>query len=96
MATANFNVKNSGPGGAWFAVTSAGVDFIAIRSNSNNHPFFVTTGSSTPNASVIGYKVTDADEFWVDVPVTENYYVRVPGNVPPETRIDVFYVLTSP
>lgn len=95
MATANFDVKTVGAGGIWFAVTSAGVDFIRIRSNTPGHAFFVTNGSSTPSASVIGYKV-DCDDFWVDVPVADNFYVRTPTNVPPDTRIDVFYLPTTP
>lgn len=94
MATANFNPHTLGVGGNWFAVTSAGVDFIRIRSNTNNHPFFVTTGSSLPAQSVVGYKVSDCDEFWVDVPVADNFYVRCPTNIPPNSRIDVFYVLS--
>jgi hypothetical protein len=204
MATANFNLDAED---GWTAVTVAGVDFIRIRSNTNNHAFFVTSAASPPantttdavaatgtitfggqpiadetvtvgsqvfvfkasaagalevtiggtaaitrdnltakiNANsavvtalssgstlinltavtagtagnsivlteaatnvtvsgagtlaggaaavpaVIGYKVT-CEEFWVDVPTTELYYVRNAENVPQNTRIDVFYI----
>lgn len=88
MATANFFIDAED---GWTAVTSAGVDFIRIRSNTPKHAFFVTTGSSTPAATVTGYKVT-CEDFWVDVPVTDNFYVRVAENLPQETRFDVFSV----
>lgn len=90
MATANFDIDAED---GWVAVTSGGVDFIRITSNTPKHAFFVTNDSSTPAATVIGYKV-HCDDFWCDVPVTGNFYVRVPGNVPQNTRIDVFYVAT--
>lgn len=45
MATANFNLDAED---GWTAVTAAGVDFIRIRSNTNNHAFFVTSAASPP------------------------------------------------
>ncbi len=90
MATANFNI-NAEDG--WTAVTAAAVDFIKIRSNTPGHAFYVTTGSSTPANTVIGYKI-QGEEFWCDVPVADNFYVRVLENLPQNTRFDVFYVLT--
>jgi hypothetical protein len=92
MATANFFIDAED---GWVAVTSAGVDFIRIRSNTPKHAFFVTTGVSLPAASVIGFK-TICDEFWCNVPVGDNFYVRTQENLPQETRIDVFYVPTGP
>lgn len=92
MATANFFIDAED---GWTAVTAAGVDFIRIRSNTPNHAFYVTTGSETPASTVIGYKV-HCDDFWCDVPVTENFYVRTIENLPQETRFDVFYVATTP
>lgn len=92
MTTANFDLDAED---GWVAVTSAGVDFIRIRSNTPNHAFFITTGSSTPANTVIGFK-QHCDEFWCDVPVTDNFYIRLAENVPQPTRIDVFYVLTTP
>lgn len=92
MATANFSIDAED---GWTEVTSAGVDFIRIRSNTPSHAFYVTTGSSTPATTVIGYKV-QCDDFWCDVPVTDNFYVRVIENLPQETRFDVFYVATTP
>lgn len=93
MATANFSIDAED---GWVAVTSAGVDFIRIRSNTPKHAFFVTTDASTPASTVIGYKQQCDDGFWCDVPVTDNFYVRVAENLPQDTRIDVFYVLTTP
>jgi hypothetical protein len=93
MATANFFIDAED---GWTQVTSGDVDFIRIRSNTPKHAFFVTTGSTTPASSVIGYKVI-CDDFWVDVPTTtgEFYYVRLMENIPQETRIDVFYIATT-
>ena len=71
------------------------VDFIRIRSNTPNHAFFVTTGSTDPASTVIGFKQT-CEEFWCDVPITDSVYVRLAENVPQNTRIDVFYVATTP
>jgi len=90
MATANFSIDAED---GWTEVTSASTSFVKIRSNSPSHAFFVTTGSSTPAASVVGYKV-QCEEFWCDVTVADNYYVRVAENLPQETRFDVFFVLT--
>lgn len=90
MATANFFI-NAEDG--WTAVTSAGVDFIQIRSNTPNHAFFITTSPSAPASSVVGYKVT-CESFWCDVPVADNFYVRLAENLPQNTRIDVFFVST--
>lgn len=92
MATANFFIDAED---GWTAVTSDGVDFIRIRSNTPKHAFYVTTGDTTPAATVIGYKV-QCDDFWCDVPVAENFYVRTIENLPQETRFDVFFVTTSP
>jgi hypothetical protein len=92
MATANFSIDAED---GWTAVTSAGVDFIKIRSNTNKHAFFVTTNPTTPASTVIGYKVT-CEDFWCDVPVADNFYVRVMENLPQETRFDVFFVATTP
>jgi hypothetical protein len=88
MATANFTIRAED---GWTAVTSDPVTFIRIRSNTPNHAFFVTTGSSAPAASVIGFK-QQCDEFWCDVPVADNFYVRCAENLPQGTRIDVFYI----
>ena len=88
MATANFFIDAED---GWTAVTSASVSFIRIRSNTPKHAFFVTTGQSTPASTVIGYKVT-CEDFMVDVPVSDNFYVRVAENLPQETRFDVFSV----
>lgn len=90
MATANFNI-NAEDG--WTAVTAAAASFIRIRSNTPNHAFFVTTGSTPPAATVIGYKV-QCDDFWCDVavPTGELYYVRASENLPQNTRFDVFYI----
>jgi hypothetical protein len=87
MATANFNLDAED---GWVAVTSNPTNFIRIRSNTPKHPFFVTSGSSTPASTVIGYKV-HCEDFYCDVEVTDNYYVRIGENVPQNTRIDVFY-----
>lgn len=92
MATANFDIDAED---GWVAVTSGGAAFIKIRSNTPNHPFFVTTGSSAPAASVIGFKV-HCEEFWCDVSTTENYYVRTLENLPQNSRIDVFYIAPTP
>lgn len=91
MATANFSIDAED---GWVAVTSAGTNFVRIRSNTPNHAFFVTSAASLPAATVTGYKVQCAEGFWVDVPNTDNYYVRIPENLPQETRIDVFFILT--
>lgn len=90
MATANFTID---PEDGWTAVTSAGVNFIAIRSNTPNHAFYVTSAASLPAATVVGYKV-QCHEFKVNVPTTDNYYVRSAENQPRGTRIDVFYIAT--
>lgn len=92
MATANFNINAEN---GWTAVTAAGVDFIRIRTNTPRHAFFVTTSPTLPAASVIGYKVL-GEEFFVDVPVSDNFYVRFEPNLPQDTRVDVFYILTTP
>lgn len=87
MATANFNIQ---PDDGWVAVTSAGVNFIKIRQYPKTQPFYVTTGSSTPAATVRGYRV-DCEEFWCDVTVTDNFYVRAVSPKPDlDLRIDVF------
>ena len=91
MATANFNIQ---PDDGWVAVTAAGVNFIKIRQYPKSQPFYITTGSSTPALTVRGYLV-DCEEFWVNVPVADNYYVRAVSAKPDQDlRIDVFSVLT--
>jgi len=91
MATANFEIKAED---GWTAVTSADNSFIRIRSNTPNHAFFVTTGSSLPAATVIGYKV-QCKEFWCNVAAGTGvrYYVRTAeGRPTPTNRIDVFTI----
>lgn len=91
MATANFNIQ---PQDGWVEITSAGVDFIRIHQYPETQPFYVTTGSSTPAATVRGYRV-DYAEFWCNVPVADKFYVRTTNPKPDlPLRIDVFYVLT--
>lgn len=91
MATANFHI-NAEDG--WVAVTDAAVSFIRIRTNTPNHAFFVTTGSSAPTITDIGFKQQCDEGFWCDVAVAtgELYYVRVAENLPQDARIDVFYI----
>ena len=91
MATANFTIKAED---GWVEVTSAGTNFVKITSNVPKHPFFVTSAASAPAATAVGFKVEDDDGFCVNVANTDKYYVRVPGNTPNNTRIDVFYILT--
>ncbi len=88
MATANIDLDAED---GWVAVVTGGCDFVRIRSNTPGHAFFVTNAGSTPAATVIGYKV-QCDDFWCDVPINDNVYVRTAENVPQQTRIDVFYV----
>lgn len=91
MATANFDIQ---PDNGWVAVTAAGVDFIKIRQYPTSQPFYVTTGATTPASTVRGFRV-DCDEFWCDVPVADNYYVRAENFKPDRPlRIDVFFVLS--
>lgn len=90
MATANFLIA---PEDGWIAVTSAGVDYIRIRSNTTNQPFFITTDSTPPAASVQGYKV-DCGEICIDSPVADNFYVRAGDTVAGKSRFDVFFVAT--
>jgi hypothetical protein len=90
MATANFSIKAED---GWVAVTSADNSFIRIRSNTPNHAFFVTSGTSAPADTVIGYKVI-CHEFWCNVAAGANvrYYVRTLENRPAQNRIDVFTI----
>jgi len=88
MATANLYIDAED---GWVQVAEGPVAYIRIRSNTPSHPFFVTTGNTTPASTVVGYKVTCAD-FCVDVEVAENYYVRTAENLPQETRFDVFFI----
>ncbi len=90
MATANFNIA---PGDGWTAVTSADNSFIRIRSSSPKHAFYVTTGSSLPAATVIGYKV-QCEDFWCNVAAGTGvrYYVRTVEGLPPATTISVFTI----
>jgi hypothetical protein len=92
MATANFTIK---PEQGWVAVTTAGVSFLRIRSSTHNHPFYVTSGSSAPAATVLGFKV-DCNDFWVDVPTTDIFYVRTTQNQPTGNTISVFSLPTAP
>lgn len=48
MATANYFIDAED---GWVAVTSGSTGFVAIRSNSPNHPFFVADGSSAPTTT---------------------------------------------
>lgn len=88
MATANFDIDAED---GWVKVADGPVDFIMIRSNTPNHAFFITTSTGAPAASVIGYKVI-CNEFWCDVKVTDDFYVRTAENLPQDTRFDVFSV----
>ena len=90
MATANFNIKQDD---GWVAVTSADNSFIRIRSNTPQSEVYVTTGTSTPALSVIGYKIIHKD-FWVNVAAGTGvkYYVRTVNQTPGGTRIDVFTI----
>lgn len=92
MATANFNI-NAEDG--WIEVVGVGSDFVRISSNTSRHAIFVTDGTTTPAASVIGYKII-CDEFWCNTTNPNKYYVRVASNVPQETLVDVFYIATAP
>lgn len=87
MATANFNI-NAEDG--WVAVTSAGVNFIAINTNSG-HPFYVTDSATPPAGSKRGYKVCHG-EFKCDTPIANLVYVKMIENVPQDTIVDVFYL----
>lgn len=88
MATANFNIK---PADGWVEITTAGVSFIKVRSNTPRHAFFITDSVSAPASTVIGYKV-DCEEFCCDAPVSGKFYVRCHDNQPQNVRIDVFTV----
>ena len=89
MATANFDIAAAD---GWVAVTAAAVDFIRIRSNTPNHAIFISTGSTAPASTVVGYKIIGDDDFWCNVPVADNFYVRTAENLPHKTRVDVFSV----
>ncbi len=52
------------------------------------------TGGAAGVPAVIGYKVQCDEGFMVNVANTEKYYVRIPENLPQETRIDVIYILS--
>lgn len=90
MATANFNIQ---PEDGWTAVTDAGVDFIRIRNTDNKVPFYVTSGSTAPAATDIGYKV-GCEDFWCDVATAELFYVRTVENRPEGMTISVFFLET--
>lgn len=94
MATANFNIQ---PEDGWVAVTAAGVDFIKIRQYPRTQPFYVTSAASPPAATVRGFLVDKCEDFYVDVPTTELFYVRTTRAKPDiDLRIDVFSVPTTP
>lgn len=91
MATEHFDIQ---PEDGWVEVTSAGVDFIRINHYPCNQPIFITTAVSAPADTVVGYRI--GEEFYVDVPVTDNFYVRVGGPQQPNgTRVYVFSLLTA-
>lgn len=92
MATANFTLA---PGAGWTAVTPALARFVKIRTNTPKHAIFVTSATSTPAATVTGYKVNCEDHFCVNVTAAtgEIYYVRTAESQPGTTRVDVFYIL---
>jgi hypothetical protein len=48
MAVANFEITAED---GWVEVTSAGTDFVIIRSNTPSHAFFVADGSSAPSTA---------------------------------------------
>lgn len=89
MATENFQIR---PEDGWVAVTSAGVDYIKIRTSSVKHPFYVTSGADAPAATVLGYKVGCSGEFKVNVATAELYYVRTIDEQPEGNTISVFSI----
>lgn len=94
MATANFSIN---PEDGWVAVTSAGVNFIRIRGYPDSQPFYVTSNPTAPASTVRGYRVDCGEDFYVNVPVTDNFYVRTTNPKPDiDFRVDVFFVLTTP
>lgn len=95
MATANFTLA---PGAGWTLVAATPVCFIKIRSNTPKHAIFVTSATSLPAATVVGYKVNCEDHFCVNVQgsTADNYYVRTAESQPGQTRIDVFYLVGPP
>lgn len=91
MATAHFDIQ---PEDGWVKVADGSVDFIAIKQFPTNQVFYVTTGSSTPAANTVGFRV-DCEQFWADVTIADNFYVRTDRPVQGEgTRIFVFTVPT--
>jgi hypothetical protein len=88
MATANFSIQ---PEDGWVEVTDDAVSFIRIRGYPSSQAYYVTTGETTPADTVRGYRI-DCEEFWCDVPILDNFYVRVVNSKPDiDYRIDVFY-----
>lgn len=88
MATEIFNIR---PEDGWVEVTSAGTDFVKIRSTTKRHAFFVTSGSLLPAATDPGFKV-DCHDFCVNVANPDNYYVRTANEQPGYSVISVFSI----
>lgn len=95
MAVTQFQIN---PSDGWVAVTSAGTDFVRIRSSTPGHAFYVTSAGSLPAATAVGYKVgpSDDDDFWVNVPNADNYYVKTIDEQPQGNKITVFSIPSTP
>lgn len=84
-----FNIK---PSDGWTQVTTGSTTYFQLRSQSSNHPIFVTTAATKPAATAPGYKVDRHEHFRVNVTNANPYWVKCVDEQPQGNMILVFSI----